>query len=141
MQPSIATQLNVSFAHLSAVIDAKQREQIAGWARQQFDLSGHRDTDWEHYRLLVHFTHQGRSSQRLAEARAKAVIALLNSVGLHGIPVTALTDGVPHRVVGITHLASAPAAVAPLSPSPHSASTSPTASAAGAVPRGETATA
>lgn len=127
-----ASQLNVSFAFLKSSIDATQRAAIAQWVQQQ------RDADWNHYRLLVHFTHQGQSSLRLAEARAKAVIALFNSLGLQGIPVTNLSDGLPHRVVGITHLATAPAASAPFALSPQSASTSPTASAAGAVPRGET---
>jgi hypothetical protein len=124
-------QLNVSFAFVNSAIDTEQRTAIARWVQQQHDR------DWQHYRLLVHFTHQGQSSQRLAEQRAKAVIALLNSLGLHGVPVTAMTDGVPHRVVGITRLATAALASAPFVPSPHSASTSPTASAAGAVPRGE----
>ena len=128
----------MSFAYLSGALDAKQRAALTHWALTQFDSAGHRDTSWDHYRLLVHFTHQGHSSQRLAEARAKAVIALLNSLGLHGIPVTALTDGLPHRTVGIAHAIAAPAATAaPLALSPHSAPTSPTPSTAGVVPRGE----
>jgi hypothetical protein len=130
------SKLNVSFAYLSGAIDAKQRAEITRWVQQQIDGAGHRDINWDHYRLLVHFTHQGRSSQRLAEARAKAVIGLLNSLGLHGVPVTALTDGIPHRVVGITHFIAAPATTAaPFALSPHSAPTSPTASAAGAASR------
>jgi hypothetical protein len=130
--------LKVSFAYLSSVIDAKQKEQITHWALSQIEATGHHDTSWEHYRLLVHFTHQGTRSQQLAEARAKAVIALLNSLGLHGIPITALTDGLPHRTVSIAYLPLAPAATtAPFAPSPPSAPTSPTASTAGAVPRGE----
>lgn len=138
-ETSTPQSLSVSFAYLSGAIDARQRAAITHWALSQIDATGHRDTSWDHYRLLVHFTHQGHSSQRLAEARAKAIIVLLNSLGLHGIPVTAMTDGLPHRTVGIAHLTAAAAAPAALfASSPHSAPTSPTASTADAVPRGET---